>query len=63
MLDHLEDTMTQDSLFRSTVSTRSRKGGSVVSRIPSPSVKSVDTDTSRASEANEPKEYSKTSGN
>jgi hypothetical protein len=62
ILDHLEESMTQDSLVGSTVSTRSRKGGSVVSRMSSPSVKSVDTSTSRASEANKPKESSKTSG-
>jgi hypothetical protein len=47
ILEHMEDMMTQDSLSGSKVSTRSRKSGSVVSRMPSPSVKSVDTNTSR----------------
>jgi hypothetical protein len=62
ILDHLEDMMTLDSLFISTVSTRSRKDGSVVNRISSCSVKTVDTHNSRASEASEQKESSKTSG-
>ena len=55
-LNHLEDLMTQDSLVGSTVSTRSKKGGSVVSRMSSPSVKSVNTKTSKASESSKPKE-------
>jgi hypothetical protein len=47
LLDHLEDLMTQDSLVGSTVSTRSKRGGSVVSRMSSPSVKSSNTKTSK----------------
>jgi hypothetical protein len=35
IIDHLDDLMTQDSLVGSTVSTRSKKGGSVVSRVSS----------------------------
>jgi hypothetical protein len=61
ILDHLEDLMTQDSLVGSTVSNRSKKGGSVVSRMPSPSVKSVITEASKVSEVSEPKETAKTS--
>jgi hypothetical protein len=59
LLNHLEDLMTQDSLVGSTASTRSKKGGSVVSRMSSSSVKSVNTKTSKASEASKPKETSK----
>jgi hypothetical protein len=57
LLDHLEDLMTQDSLVGSTVSTRSRskKGGSVVSRMSSPIVKSAITATSKASEISKQK--------
>ena len=58
LLDHLEDLMTQDSLVGSTVSTRSKKSGSVVSRMSSPSVKSVNTKTSKVSETSKPKETS-----
>jgi hypothetical protein len=55
--------MTQDSLVGSTVSTRSRskKGGSVVSRMSSPSVKSVITEASKVTEVSKPKEIAKTS--
>jgi hypothetical protein len=60
MIDHLEDMMTQDYLVGSTVSTRSIKAGSVVSRMSSPSIESVNTNTSRASEVSKPKESSKT---
>jgi hypothetical protein len=58
LLNHLEDRMTQDSLVGSTVSTRSRskKGGSVVSRMSSPSVKSAITEASKLSEVSKPKE-------
>jgi hypothetical protein len=58
----LEDMMTPDFLVRSTISTTSRKGGSIVSRMSSPRVKSVDTNTYRASESRKTKESSKTSG-
>jgi hypothetical protein len=63
LLDYLEDLMTQDSLVGSTVSTRyrSKKGGSVVSRMSSPSVKSAITEASKASEVSKPKEIAKTS--
>jgi hypothetical protein len=47
LLDHLEDLMTQDSLVGSTVSTKSKNGGSVVSRISSPSVKSAISEASK----------------
>jgi len=43
----------------STVRTRSKRGGSVVSRMSSPSVKSTNTKTSRASESSKTKENSK----
>jgi hypothetical protein len=59
LLDHLEDLMTQDSLVGSTVSTRSKKCGSVVSRMSSPSVKSTTTKTSKPSKSSKPKETSK----
>jgi hypothetical protein len=61
LLDHLEDLMTQASLVGSTVCTRSKKGGSVVSRMSSPSVKSVNTKASKVSEASNPKETVRTS--
>jgi hypothetical protein len=56
LLDHLEDLMTQDSLVGSTVNTRSKKCGSFVSRMSSPSVKSVITEASKVSEVRKPKE-------
>jgi hypothetical protein len=59
LLDHLKDFMIQDSLVGPIVNTRSKKGASVVSRMPSPSVKSVNTKTSKSSEASKPKETSK----
>jgi hypothetical protein len=52
--------MTQDSLVGSTVSTRSKKGGSVVSWMSSLSVKSVITEASKVSEVSKPKETAKT---
>jgi hypothetical protein len=51
--------MTQGSLVGSTVNTRSKKAGSVVGRISSPSVKSIKTNPSRASEASKSNETSK----
>jgi hypothetical protein len=56
LLDNLEDLMTKESLVGSTVITRSKKSGSVISRISSRSVKSVRTKTSKASESSKPKE-------
>jgi hypothetical protein len=61
LLDYLKDFMTQESLVGSTVSTRSKKGGSFVSRMSSPDVKSVITDTSKASEIGKPKVTARTS--
>jgi hypothetical protein len=51
--------MTQDSLLGSTASTGSKKSGSVVSMMSSPSVKSVNTKTSKSSETTMPRETSK----
>jgi hypothetical protein len=59
LLDHLEDLMTQDSLVGSTVSTRSKKSESVISRMSSSSVKSTNTNTSKVSESSKLKETSK----
>jgi hypothetical protein len=53
--------MTQDSLVGSTVSTRSKKGGTVVSRMSSPSVKSIITETSKVSEVSKPRKTAKSS--
>ena len=49
-LDYLEDSMSQDSLIGSTISTRSEKSISCASKISSPSVLSQDTKTSKVSE-------------
>jgi len=57
LLDYLEDLMTQDSLIGSTVSTRSKKMGSNVSRMSSPSVKSTDTKSSHASSISKPTDF------
>jgi hypothetical protein len=46
LLDYLEDLMTQDSLIWSTVTTRSKKNGSNVSKMSTPNVKSMDTKSS-----------------
>ena len=58
ILDYLEDLMTQDSLIGSTVSTGSRKLGSNVSRMSSPSLKSTDTKSSHASSISLPTDFS-----
>ena len=50
LLDYLEDSMSQDSLIGSTISTRSEKSISCASKISSPSVLSQDTKTSKVSE-------------
>ena len=47
VLDYLEDSMSQDSLIGSTMSTRSQKNISCTSKISSPSVLSQDTKISR----------------
>ena len=57
LLDYLEDLMTQDSLIGSTVSTRSKKMGSNVSRMSSPSVKSTGTKSSHASSISKPTDF------
>jgi hypothetical protein len=49
-LDYLEDSMSQDSLIGSTISTRSKMNISCASNISSPSVLSQDTKTSKVSE-------------
>jgi hypothetical protein len=53
-LDYIEDSMSQDSLIGSTISTRSRKSVSCASKIsfPSPSVLSQDIKASKVSEKN-----------
>jgi hypothetical protein len=48
-LDYIEDSMSHDSLIGSTISTRSKKSVSCVSKISSPSVLSHDTKTSKVS--------------
>jgi hypothetical protein len=57
LLDNVEELMTQDSLVGSTVCTRSKKCGSVVSRMFSPSVNSVNTKTSKASESSNQRNF------
>ena len=49
-LNYLEDSMSQDSLIGSTISTRSQKNISCASKISSPGVLSQDTKISRESE-------------
>jgi hypothetical protein len=49
-LDYLEDFVTQESVIRSTISTRSKKKVSCASKISSPSVISEDTTVTKASE-------------
>jgi hypothetical protein len=48
-LDYIEDSMSQDTLIGSTISTRSRKSVSCASKISCPSVLSHDTKTSKVS--------------
>jgi hypothetical protein len=45
-LDYLEDWMTQDSLIGSAVGTKSKKNGSNVSKMSTPSIKSMDSKSS-----------------
>jgi hypothetical protein len=49
-LDYIEDSMSQDTLIGSTISTRSKKSVSCASKISSPSVLSLDTKASKLSE-------------
>jgi hypothetical protein len=55
-LDYIEDSMSQDSLIESTISTRSKKSVSCASKISSTSVLSHDTNTSKVSEKDIPNE-------
>jgi hypothetical protein len=50
LLDYVEDSMSQDTLIGSTISTRSKKSVSCASKISSPSFLSHDTKESKVSE-------------
>jgi hypothetical protein len=54
LTDYIEDSMSYDSLFRSTISTRSKKNLSCASKISSPSVLSHDTKASKVSKKHNP---------
>jgi hypothetical protein len=56
-LDYIEDSMSHDSLIRSTISTRSKKSVSCASKISSPSVLSHDTKASKVSEKDNPHDF------
>jgi hypothetical protein len=56
-LDYLEDSMSQDSLIGSTISTRSKKNISCASNISSPSVLSQDTKSSKVTERSNKHEF------
>ena len=56
-LDYLEDSMSQDSLIGSTISTRSQKDKSCASKISSPIDLSQDTKTSKVSEVSNKHDY------
>jgi hypothetical protein len=56
-LDYIEDSMSQDTLIGSTISTRSKKSVSWASKISSPSVLSHDTKTSKVSEKTKPYDF------
>jgi hypothetical protein len=56
-LDHMEYSMSHDSLIGSTISTRSKKSVSCASKISSPSVLSHDTKTSKVSEKDNPLDF------
>jgi hypothetical protein len=56
-LDYIENSMSQDSLIGSTISTRSKKNISCASKISSPSVLSHDTKTSKVSEKANPHDF------
>jgi hypothetical protein len=56
-LDYIEDSMSHDSLIGSTISTRSKKSVSCVSKSSSPSVLSHDTKTSKVSEKHNPHDF------
>jgi hypothetical protein len=56
-LDYIEDSMSQDSLIGSTISTRSKKSVSCASKTSSPSVLSHDTKTSKVSKKDNPYDF------
>jgi hypothetical protein len=56
-LDYIEDSMSQDSLIGSTISTRSRKSVSCASKISSTSVLSHDSKASKVSEKDNPHDF------
>jgi hypothetical protein len=56
-LDFIEDSMSQDTLIGSTISTRYRKIVSCVSKISSTSVLSHDTKASKVSEKDNPRDF------
>jgi hypothetical protein len=56
-LDSIEDSMSQDILIGSTISTRSKKKVSCTSKIYSPSVLSHDTKASKVSEKDNPHDF------
>jgi hypothetical protein len=56
-LDYIEDSMSQDSLIGSTISTRSKKSVSCATKISSPSVLSHDTKISKVSEKHNPHDF------
>jgi hypothetical protein len=55
--DYIEDSMSQDTLFGSTISTGSRKSVSCASKISSTSVLSHDTKASKVSEKAKPHDF------
>jgi hypothetical protein len=55
--DDIEDSMSHDSFIRSTISTRSKKSVSCISKISSPSVLSHDTKASKVSEKDNPHDF------
>jgi hypothetical protein len=56
-LDSIEDSMSQDTLIGSTISTRSKKSVSRASKISSPSVLSHDTKASKVSDKDNPHDF------
>jgi hypothetical protein len=56
-LDYIEDSMSQDTLIGSTISTRSKKSVFCASKISSPSVLSHDAKTSKLSEKAKPHDF------
>ena len=56
-LDYLEDSMSQDSLFGSTISTRYQKNISCANKISSPSILSQDTKAPKVSEGSNKRDF------